>query len=39
VKDLATVFDSTEAQKLVRTENIENQVTKRVSQIAFKINE
>jgi crotonobetainyl-CoA:carnitine CoA-transferase CaiB-like acyl-CoA transferase len=39
VKDLASVFDSTEAQKLVRTEQIDNQVTKRVSQIAFKISE
>lgn len=39
VKDLATVFNSNEAQKLVRTEQIDNQVTKRVSQIAFKISE
>lgn len=39
VKDLANVFDSTEAQKLIRTEHIDNQVTKRVSQIAFKISE
>lgn len=39
VKDLATVFESTEAQKLVKIEEIDRQITKRVSQIAFKISE
>lgn len=39
VKDLSTVFESNEAQKLVRTERIDDQVTKRVSQIAFKISQ
>lgn len=35
IKDLEEVFNSPESQKLVRTEQIEDKNTKRVSQIAF----
>ncbi|MBP5984112.1 MAG: CoA transferase [Fluviicola sp.] len=39
VKNLAAVFESETAQALIRSEQINKQETKRVTQIAFKINE
>lgn len=38
IKNLAAVFESENAQALIRSEQINNQETKRVTQIAFKIN-
>lgn len=39
VKDLSAVFSTPEAQKMIKEEKIENKLTRRVSSIAFHVNE